>query len=199
MRIDKTTRQKGASNWLKKLIYVDDVENNARPTGEGATSDAHGSEREPAAENEGGLILFSLRKITGKAQSAVAKMLDQLFLGLMDRSMGETNFFVVSMMGLACAKVISAQFFEAGGVRRTQPARVPCSDLHSRGFRSLEEAARKPACRLVHFRAPGMYRNGGDMRSSRAQFFGRVRVHHGSRARLRGRRFLFGRRMVFGR
>ena len=31
----------------------------------------------------------------------------------MDRSMGETNFFVVTMMGLACAKVISAQFFEA--------------------------------------------------------------------------------------
>lgn len=114
MRIDKTTRQKGTSNWLKELIYVDDVENNARPTGEGATSDARGSEREPAAENEGGLILFSLRKITGRAQSAVVKMLDQLFLGLMDRSMGETNFFVVTMMGLACAKVISAQFFEAG-------------------------------------------------------------------------------------
>ena len=31
----------------------------------------------------------------------------------MDRSMGETNFFVVTMMGLACSKVISAQFFEA--------------------------------------------------------------------------------------
>ena len=114
MRIDKTTRQKGASNWLKELIYVDDAENNARPTGEGATSDTRGSEREPAAENEDNLVLFSLRKITGKAQSAVVKMLDQLFLGLMDRSMGETNFFVVSMMGLACAKVISAQFFEAG-------------------------------------------------------------------------------------
>ena len=114
MRIDKTTRQKGASNWLKELIYVEDVENNARPTGEGATSDTRGNKREPAAENEDDLILFSLRKITGKAQSAVAKILDQLFLGLMDRSMGETNFFVVSMMGLACAKVISAQFFEAG-------------------------------------------------------------------------------------
>ena len=114
MKIDKTTRQKGASSWLKELIYVDDVENNARPTGESATSDARDSEREPAAEREGGLILFSLRKITGKAQSAVVKMLDQFFLGLMDRSMGETNFFVVTMMGLACAKVISAQFFEAG-------------------------------------------------------------------------------------
>lgn len=113
MKIDKTARQKDASNWLKKLIYVDDVESNARPTGESATSGARSSEREPAAENEDDLILFSLRKITGKAQSAVAKILDQLFLGLMDRSMGETNFFVVSMMGLACAKVISAQFFEA--------------------------------------------------------------------------------------
>ena len=111
MRIDKTTRQKGASNWLKELIYVDDAENNARPTGEGTTSAACSSERETADENEGGLALF--RKFTGKARSVVAKMLDQLFLGFMDRSMGETNFFVVAMMGLACAKVISAQYFEA--------------------------------------------------------------------------------------
>lgn len=114
MRIDKTTRQKGASNWLKELIYVDDVESNAKPTDEGATSGARGSKRETVDESEGDLILFSLRKITGRARSIVAKILDQLFLGLMDRSMGETNFFVVTMMGLACAKVISAQFFEAG-------------------------------------------------------------------------------------
>lgn len=113
MRIDKTARQKGTSSWLKELIFVDDVEGNARPTDEGATSGARGSKRETADENEGDLVLFSLRKITGKARSAIAKTLDRLFLGLMDRSMGETNFFVVTMMGLACAKVISAQFFEA--------------------------------------------------------------------------------------
>lgn len=114
MRIDKTARQKGASSWLKELLYVDDVESNAKPTDEGATSGARGSERETVDESEGDLILFSLRKITGRARSIIAKILDQLFLGLMDRSMGETNFFVVTMMGLACAKVISAQFFEAG-------------------------------------------------------------------------------------
>lgn len=113
MRIDKTARQKGTSSWLKKLIFVDDVEGNARPTDEGAMSGARGSKRETADENEGDLVLFSLLKITGKAQSAIAKTLDRLFLGLMDRSMGETNFFVVTMMGLACAKVLSAQFFEA--------------------------------------------------------------------------------------
>ena len=113
MRIDKTARQKGTSSWLKKLLYIDDVEGNARPTDEGATSGARDSARETADENEGDLVLFSLRKITWKAQSAIAKTLDRLFLGLMDRSMGETNFFVVTMMGLACAKVISAQFFEA--------------------------------------------------------------------------------------
>ena len=113
MRIDKTARQKGTSSWLKKLLYIDDVEGNARPTDEGATSGARDSARETADENEGDLVLFSLRKITGKAQSAIAKTLDRLFLGLMDRSMGETNFFVVTMMGLACAKVLSAQFFEA--------------------------------------------------------------------------------------
>lgn len=114
MRIDKTARQKGASSWLKELLYVDDAESNAKPTDEGATSGARGSERETVDESEGDLILFSLRKITGRARSIIAKILDQLFLGLMDRSMGETNFFVVTMMGLACAKVISAQFFEAG-------------------------------------------------------------------------------------
>ena len=113
MRIDKATRQKNASGWLKELIFVDNVESNARPTGEGATSGARDSARETAAKNEGDLVPFSLRKITRKAQSAVAKTLDRLFLGLMDRSMGETNFFVVTMMGLACAKVISAQSFEA--------------------------------------------------------------------------------------
>ena len=113
MRIDKTARQKGTSSWLKKLLYIDDVEGNARPTDEGAMSGARGNKHETADENEGDLVLFSLRKITGKAQSAIAKMLDRLFLGLMDRSMGETNFFVVTMMGLACAKVLSAQFFEA--------------------------------------------------------------------------------------
>lgn len=74
---------------------------------------ARGDELEIAAESEGDLGFFSLRKIAGKARSGVAKTLDQLFSGLMDRSMGETNFFVVTMMGLACAKVISAQFFEA--------------------------------------------------------------------------------------
>lgn len=113
MRIDKTARQKGTSSWLKELIFVDGVEGNARPTDEGTTSGARGSARETADENEGDLVLFSLRKITGKAQSAIAKTLDRLFLGLMDRSMGETNFFVVTMMGLACAKVLSAQLFEA--------------------------------------------------------------------------------------
>lgn len=121
MRIDKTARQKGASSWLKELLYVDDVESNAKPTDEGATSGARGSKRETVDESEGDLILFSLRKITGRARSIVAKILDQLFLGLMDRSMGETNFFVVTMMGLACAKVISAQFFEAGAFGELNP------------------------------------------------------------------------------
>lgn len=113
VRIDKTARQKGASGWLKELIFVDAAESSARPTGEGATSGARDSARETAAENESDLVPSSLRKITRQAQSAVAKTLDRLFLGLMDRSMGETNFFVVTIMGLACAKVISAQFFEA--------------------------------------------------------------------------------------
>ena len=88
------------------------VLNEPAETGE-KNFDTCNNELEIAAKSERDLAFFSLRKITEKARSAVAKMLDQLFLGLMDRSMGETNFFVVTMMGLACAKVISAQFFEA--------------------------------------------------------------------------------------
>ncbi|MED9928975.1 MAG: hypothetical protein U0J41_06210 [Slackia isoflavoniconvertens] len=88
------------------------VLNEPAETGE-ENFDTCNGELEIAAESECDLAFFSLRKITEKARSAVAKTLDQLFLGLMDRSMGETNFFVVTMMGLACAKVISAQFFEA--------------------------------------------------------------------------------------
>ena len=132
VRIDKTARQKGAPSWLKELLYVDEVGDNAKP---GRKSDASGEDgvrdgespkanakrpteqgdnpEEIAAESEGDFGFFSLREIAGKAQSGVAKTLDQLFSGLMDRSMGETNFFVVTMMGLACAKVTSAQFFEA--------------------------------------------------------------------------------------
>lgn len=132
MRIDKTARQKGAPSWLKELLYIDGAENDTKPTnkgnasGEGSTRDGESPKanakrpteqgdnpKEIAAESEGDLGLFSLREIAGKAQSGVAKTLDQLFSGLMDRSMGETNFFVVTMMGLACAKMISAQFFEA--------------------------------------------------------------------------------------
>lgn len=132
MRIDKTTRQKGAPNWLKELLYIDGAENDTKPTnkgnasGEGSARDGESPKanakrptdrtdepKEIADESEGDLGFFSLREIAGKAQSGVAKTLDQLFSGLMDRSMGETNFFVVTMMGLACAKVISAQFFEA--------------------------------------------------------------------------------------
>ena len=132
MRIDKTTRQKGAPNWLRELLYIDGAENDTKPTNKSATNNPssarddespkanaghpteHGNEpKETAAESEVGLGFFPLREIAGKAQSSVAKTLDQLFSGLMDRSMGETNFFVVTMMGLACAKVISAQFFEA--------------------------------------------------------------------------------------
>lgn len=88
------------------------VLNEPAETGE-KNFDTCNDELEIAAESECDLAFFSLRKITEKARSAVAKTLDQLFLGLMDRSMGETNFFVVTMMGLACSKVISAQFFEA--------------------------------------------------------------------------------------
>ena len=132
VRIDKTARQKGAPNWLKELLYIDEVGDDTKPTdksdasGEGDVRDGESPKanakrpteqgknpKEIAAESEGDLGFFSLREITGKAQSGVAKTLDQLFSGLMDRSMGETNFFVVTMMGLACAKVISAQFFEA--------------------------------------------------------------------------------------
>ena len=75
--------------------------------------DTSNGELEIAAESECDLAFFSRRRIAEKTSSSIAKMLDQLFLGLMDRSMGETNFFVVTMMGLACTKVISAQFFEA--------------------------------------------------------------------------------------
>lgn len=120
VRIDKTARQKGAPSWLKELLYVDEVDD-AKPTDKSdATSEGSVRDRElpksnaeRATEHGNDLAFFSLRKITEKARSAVAKTLDRLFLGLMDRSMGETNFFVVTMMGLACSKVISAQFFEA--------------------------------------------------------------------------------------
>lgn len=132
VRIDKTARQKGAPSWLKELLYIDGAENDTKPTnrgnasGEGSARDGESPKanakrpteqgnnpKEIATESEGDLGFFSLREIAGKARSGVAKTLDQLFSGLMDRSMGETNFFVVTMMGLACAKVISAQFFEA--------------------------------------------------------------------------------------
>lgn len=121
VRIDKTARQKGTPSWLKELLYVDEVDDDAKPTDKSdATSEGSVRDRElpksnaeRATEHGNDLAFFSLRKITEKARSAVAKTLDRLFLGLMDRSMGETNFFVVTMMGLACSKVISAQFFEA--------------------------------------------------------------------------------------
>ena len=132
VRIDKTARQKGAPSWLKELLYVDEVGDDTKlsrksdASGEGDAQDdespkanaeraaEHDNEPEEiAAESEDDFGFFPLREIAGKAQSGVAKTLDQLFSGLMDRSMGETNFFVVTMMGLACAKVISAQFFEA--------------------------------------------------------------------------------------
>lgn len=32
VRIDKTARQKGAPTWLKELLYVDDVDDGAKPT-----------------------------------------------------------------------------------------------------------------------------------------------------------------------
>lgn len=88
------------------------VLNEPAETGE-KNFDTCNDELEIAAESECDLVFFSLRRIAEKISSAVAKTLDWLFLGLMDRSMGETNFFVVTMMGLACSKVISAQFFEA--------------------------------------------------------------------------------------
>ena len=88
------------------------VLNEPAETGE-KNFDTCNGELEIAAKSECDLVFFSLRRIAEKISSAVAKTLDQLFLGLMDRSMGETNFFVVTMMGLACSKVISAQFFEA--------------------------------------------------------------------------------------
>lgn len=88
------------------------VLNEPAETGE-KNFDTCNGELEIAAESECDLAFFSLRRIAEKISSAVAKTLDWLFLGLMDRSMGETNFFVVTMMGPACSKVISAQFFEA--------------------------------------------------------------------------------------
>lgn len=88
------------------------VLNEPAETGE-KNFDTCNGELEIAAESECDLAFFSLRKITEKTSSAVAKTLNRLFLGLMDRSMGETNFFIVTMMGLACSKVISAQFFES--------------------------------------------------------------------------------------
>ena len=88
------------------------VLNEPAETGE-KNFDTCNGELEIAAESECDLAFFSLRRIAEKISSAVAKTLDRLFLGLMDRSMGETNFFVVTMMGLACSKVISAQFFES--------------------------------------------------------------------------------------
>lgn len=120
VRIDKTARQKGAPSWLKELLYVDEVDD-AKPTDKSdATSEGSVRDRElpksnaeRATEHGNDLAFFSLRRIAEKTSSVIAKTLDRLFLGLMDRSMGETNFFVVTMMGLACAKVISAQSFEA--------------------------------------------------------------------------------------
>ena len=121
VRIDKTARQKGTPSLLKELLYVDEVDDDAKPTdksdatGEGSVRDRElpKSNAERATEHGNDSAFFSLRRIAEKISSAVAKTLDQLFLGLMDRSMGETNFFVVTMMGIACSKVISAQFFEA--------------------------------------------------------------------------------------
>lgn len=121
VRIDKTARQKGAPSWFKELLYVDEVDDDAKPTdksdatGEGSVRDRElpKSNAEHATEHGNDLAFFSLRRIAEKTSSVIAKTLDRLFLGLMDRSMGETNFFVVTMMGLACSKVISAQFFEA--------------------------------------------------------------------------------------
>lgn len=103
VRIDKTARQKGTPSWLKELLYVDEVDD-AKPTDKSdATSEGSVRDRElpksnaeRATEHGNDLAFFSLRKITEKAQSAVAKTLDRLFLGLMDRSMGETNFFIVT-------------------------------------------------------------------------------------------------------
>ena len=206
MRIDKTARQKGTPSWVKELLYVDEVDD-AKPTDKSdATSEGSVRDRElpksnaeRATEHGNDLAFFSLRKITEKARSAVAKTLDRLFLGLMDRSMGETNFFVVTMMGLACSKVISAQFFEAEAFGELNLLAFLIAICTAAVFTASKKTARKPACRLVHFRASGIYRDCRDMRSSRAQFIGRVRAHHGILARLRSRRSLFGRRAVFSR
>lgn len=108
VRIDKTARQKGAPSWLKELLYVDEVDDDEKPTDKSdATGEGSVRDRELPKSNAGrgtehgnDLVFFSLRRIAEKISSAVAKTLDRLFLGLMDRSMGETNFFVVTMMGL---------------------------------------------------------------------------------------------------
>ena len=71
------------------------VLNEPAETGE-KNFDTCNGELEIAAESECDLAFFSLRRIAEKISSAVAKTLDWLFLGLMDRSMGETNFFVVT-------------------------------------------------------------------------------------------------------
>lgn len=174
------------------------VLNEPAETGE-KNFDTCNDELEIAAESECDLVFFSLRRIAEKISSAVAKTLDWLFLGLMDRSMGETNFFVVTMMGLACSKVISAQFFEAEAFGELNLLAFLIAICTAAVFTASKKTARKPACRLVHFRASGIYRDCRDMRSSRAQFIGRVRAHHGILARLRSRRSLFGRRAVFSR
>ena len=105
MRIDKTTRQKGAPNWLKELLYIDSAENDTKPTnkgnasGEGSARDGESPKanakrptdrtdepKEIADESEGDLGFFSLREIAARARSGVAKTLDQLFSGLHGRS-----------------------------------------------------------------------------------------------------------------
>lgn len=83
-RIDKTARQKGAPSWLKELIYVDEVDDDAKPTdksdttGEGSVRDRElpKSNAEHATEHGNESAFFSLRKITEKVRSAVAKTLE---------------------------------------------------------------------------------------------------------------------------
>lgn len=123
-RIDKTARQKGAPSWLKELLYVDEVDD-AKPTdksdatGEGSVRDRElpKSNAVRATEHDNEPAFFSLRRIAEKISSAVAKTLDWLFLGLMDRSMGETNFFVVTMMGLCLLKGDFSAILRGGSVR----------------------------------------------------------------------------------
>ena len=83
VRIDKTARQKGAPSWLKELLYVDEVDD-AKPTdksdatGEGSVRDRElpKSNAERATEHGNESVFFSLRRITEKARSAVAKTLE---------------------------------------------------------------------------------------------------------------------------